>query len=71
MNPNSDPNHFGFQICLFGNEELSLRDMLRQGLSEDEMIAEMRLAIKKKKERHAGASILSTSTNRPMILIGG
>ena len=56
---------------MFGNEELSLIDMLRQGQSEDDIIVAMKEAVERKKERHAGASVISSSPNRPMILIGG
>lgn len=94
------------KVCLFGNEEVSLRDILRESnngnpIDEDAMEAmhklemnrrqhlpgaagmldlsesERRLlnvigiAVKNKKEKHAGMGDLENMKNRPMILIGG
>lgn len=94
------------KVCLFGNSEVSLRDMLRKnfnngepideaaweamkqvemdrkersvqdeglGLKEKEMelLEIIGMAVKRKKERHAGLGILEHMKNRPMILIGG
>ena len=94
------------KVCLFGNSEVSLRDMLRkdhggQPLDEEAMEALKRvemdrrqalpgstgslgysererellevigMAVKRKKEKHAGMGELENMKNRPMILIGG
>lgn len=94
------------KVCLFGNAEISLRDILRKGnggqpideqtietikraeksrrqvLSdyteelgyaplEQELLEVIGLAVKRKKEKHAGMGQLETMKNRPMILIGG
>ena len=94
------------KVCLFGNAEVSLRDVLReandgkpidaaameamrqleldrrQGLSggtgalgmsqkEAELLSVIGMAVKKKKEKHAGLGELENMKNRPMILIGG
>lgn len=94
------------KVCLFGNSEVNLRDLLREenhGESLDwAALAEMKrsetenrrsfgvhaepnyhskheirllevigLAVKRKKERHAGMGQLENMKNRPMILIGG
>ena len=94
------------KVCLFGNDEVSLRDILRksnagnpideqafeamkqiemdrrQGLSssagplgntahERELLDVIGLAVKGKKEKHAGIGELENMKNRPMILIGG
>jgi GTP 3',8-cyclase len=94
------------KVCLFGNAEVSLRDILRQsnnGEPIDEQVFEaMRrtqvdrqrklsttqaylgmldneqqlldvigMAVKRKKEKHAGIGQLENMKNRPMILIGG
>ncbi|XP_060817304.1 molybdenum cofactor biosynthesis protein 1 isoform X2 [Bombus pascuorum] len=60
------------KVCLFeGKGEVSLRDALRSGASDDvlkEMIGE---AVWRKKKQHAGMLNLSRMENRPMILIGG
>ncbi|CAK7266075.1 hypothetical protein SEPCBS57363_001912 [Sporothrix epigloea] len=94
------------KVCLFGNAEVSLRDVLRQANSDEpideavmtEMVRRAReatsdsdidiqlgnvlpnasrlldiigMAVKRKKERHAGIGELEHMKNRPMILIGG
>ena len=85
------------KVCLFGNAEVSLRDLLRKNnggepIEEEGMQALKRLemegsslgeeqerrllevigmAVKRKKERHAGMGQLENMKNRPMILIGG
>lgn len=94
------------KVCLFGNSEVSLRDLLREdnhGESVDwEALENMKrsqtersrylsgdaepvqqserdlrlleiigMAVKRKKERHAGMGQLENMKNRPMILIGG
>jgi cyclic pyranopterin phosphate synthase len=53
------------KVCLFGNTEVSLRDLLR----ENKTVIET--AVKKKKKQHAGMFKLASRKNRPMILIGG
>ncbi|RYP81936.1 hypothetical protein DL769_001780 [Monosporascus sp. CRB-8-3] len=90
------------KVCLFGNAEVSLRDILRQsnagepidekayetmkkiemdrrqGLSdhitglapnEKELLNVIGMAVKRKKEKHAGIGELEHMKNRPMILI--
>lgn len=59
------------KVCLFGNTEVSLRDMLRQGKSDQELLDIIGMAVKKKKKQHAGMFELASRKNRPMILIGG
>ena len=93
------------KVCLFGNAEVSLRDLLRKGTggnpTEEEAIEAAKriemdngegnrrsesvlggetgaellevigMAVKRKKERHAGMGQLENMKNRPMILIGG
>jgi len=94
------------KVCLHGNTEVSLRDMLRkdnngipidqetfeaikelemsrhQGLLSDsakpswteremELLNIVGMAVKRKKEKHAGIGELENMENRPMILIGG
>lgn len=94
------------KVCLFGNAEVSLRDILRQsnngepideaayeamkqvemnrrqglvesseplGLApnEAELLEIIGMAVKRKKEKHAGIGELEHMKNRPMILIGG
>nr|XP_029732302.1 molybdenum cofactor biosynthesis protein 1-like isoform X2 [Aedes albopictus] len=59
------------KVCLFGNTEVSLRDALRAGCSEDDLRCLISAAVKRKKKQHAGMLNLSQMENRPMILIGG
>ena len=94
------------KVCLFGNKEVSLRDLLRKenggepidevamekirrverdtrqalpdgdshasyGAKEQELLELIGMAVKRKKEKHAGMGQLENMKNRPMILIGG
>ena len=94
------------KVCLFGNAEVSLRDLLRRhndgnpideeaweamkkvemdrrqalpgstgtlgyGERERELLEVIGIAVKGKKEKHAGMGELENMKNRPMILIGG
>lgn len=93
------------KVCLFGNAEVSLRDLLRKGNGgqpideeameaiksierdrrravggpldagygklEKELLEVIGMAVKRKKEKHAGMGELENMKNRPMILIGG
>ncbi|XP_060570592.1 molybdenum cofactor biosynthesis protein 1-like [Ruditapes philippinarum] len=58
------------KVCLFGNSEVSLRDALREDISEEELMQVVSAAVKRKKKQHAGVLNLSKMKNRPMILIG-
>jgi cyclic pyranopterin phosphate synthase len=42
------------KVCLFGNKEVSLRDAIRSGSSEDDLRELISAAVKRKKARHAG-----------------
>ena len=60
------------QVCLFGQNEVSLRDILRNSTYNDEYIENIiQKAVFKKKQKHAGMFDLAHMKNRPMILIGG
>lgn len=59
------------KVCLFGNSEVSLRDHLRAGASEEEVLRIIGAAVGRKKRQHAGMFNISQMKNRPMILIGG
>lgn len=62
------------KTCLFGDETLSLRDSLRAGDTELELVAKIAAAVRKKHFKHGGHSDiehLAAAKNRPMILIGG
>lgn len=58
------------KVCLFDPEEVSLRDLMRQGASDDELLSTIQRAVAGKKEKHAGMNDIDVQTNRPMILIG-
>lgn len=59
------------KVCLFGSNEVSLRDTIRSGKEEDEIMKVIESAVKRKKKQHAGMFNIAQSKNRPMILIGG
>ncbi|XP_046987354.1 molybdenum cofactor biosynthesis protein 1-like [Schistocerca americana] len=59
------------EVCLFGNSEISLRDAIRSKCSEDDLLAMIGAAVRRKKKQHGGMLNLSKMKNRPMILIGG
>ncbi|XP_012496349.1 PREDICTED: molybdenum cofactor biosynthesis protein 1 isoform X3 [Propithecus coquereli] len=57
------------KVCLFGNSEVSLRDHLRAGACEQELLRIIQAAVGRKKRQHAGMFNISQMKNRPMILI--
>ncbi|ODQ81481.1 hypothetical protein BABINDRAFT_18435, partial [Babjeviella inositovora NRRL Y-12698] len=59
------------KVCLFGNEEVSLRDMMRSGKTDGEILEVIGVAVKGKREKHDDMGVLENMPNRPMILIGG
>lgn len=59
------------KVCLFGNSEISLRDAIRSGCSEEDLLLMIGAAVRRKKKQHAGMMNLAQMPNRPMILIGG
>lgn len=59
------------KVCLFDAKETSLRDLLRGGASDDVLMQTVAVAVRGKKERHAGMEGIDVTVNRPMTLIGG
>lgn len=59
------------QVCLFGANEVSLRDAMREGASDEELLAVISAAVDRKKAAHAGMFELSRTKNRAMVHIGG
>ncbi|EPQ60256.1 molybdenum cofactor biosynthesis prote [Gloeophyllum trabeum ATCC 11539] len=62
------------KVCLFDNKEVSLRDRIRQGTSDSELLEVIGQAVRGKAEKHGGMKDLDDlkeGPNRPMILIGG
>ena len=60
-----------YKVCLFGKKEFSLRDAIRSGYSDNELLGLINGTILDKKEKHGGMIKISESKNRPMITIGG
>lgn len=59
------------KVCLFGAAEVSLRDRLRSGDSDEAICDVIGQALQRKKARHAGMDVIAATKNRPMITIGG
>jgi len=59
------------KVCLFDAKEISLRDAVRSGATDEELLQLIGSAVIGKKEKHAGMEGIDVLTNRPMILIGG
>ncbi|KAM6279282.1 molybdenum cofactor biosynthesis protein 1 isoform 2-T2 [Porphyrio hochstetteri] len=47
------------KVCLFGNSEVSLRDHLRSGASEEELVQVIGAAVGRKKKQHAEPELMS------------
>ena len=52
-----------FQVCLHGNAEVSLRDALRGGMSETELLEVIGAAVGRKKKQHAGLCCVEGDSN--------
>lgn len=59
------------KVCLFGANEVSLRDAMREGATDEQLRSIISAAVKRKKFAHADMDILAVSKNRTMIQIGG
>ena len=59
------------QVCLFGANEVSLRDAMRQGATDDDLQVIISAAVKRKKAAHAGMFEIAKTKNRTMVQIGG
>lgn len=59
------------QVCLFDAKEISLRDAVRSGATDEDLLQIIGSAVIGKKEKHAGMEEIDVLANRPMILIGG
>ncbi|EJD03785.1 molybdenum cofactor biosynthesis prote [Fomitiporia mediterranea MF3/22] len=58
------------KVCLFDSREVSLRDLMRNGAADDNLVEVVRAALGMKKEKHAGMEDIDVVHNRPMIKIG-
>jgi len=62
------------KVCLFGEPNISLRDLLRSGASDSDMMAQIGIRVKGKHFKHdgkSGPSDIATHATSPMVLIGG
>ena len=59
------------QVCLFGANEVSLRDALREGATMQELRAIVSAAVDRKRAAHAGMFEIARNKNRAMVKIGG
>ncbi len=59
------------KACLFGNEEVSLRNMIRSGASDADLVEAIGQTVGRKHFSHGGEANLAKTDNRPMISIGG
>eukprot|EP01120_Amphizonella_sp_Union-15-10_P003872 TRINITY_DN1431_c0_g1_i1.p1 TRINITY_DN1431_c0_g1~~TRINITY_DN1431_c0_g1_i1.p1 ORF type:complete len:391 (-),score=53.82 TRINITY_DN1431_c0_g1_i1:70-1242(-) len=61
------------KVCLFGSSEVSLRDILRQGGTNEQLMEVISMAVKRKMPSHGGMYNIDANKklNRPMVLIGG
>ena len=59
------------KVCLFGHAEVNLRDAMRNGAGDGELLQLISAGVKAKHARHAGMHMIAASRNRPMITIGG
>lgn len=59
------------KVCLFGQREVSLRDALRAGATDADLLDLVRQSLAGKARAHAGMDVLAATENRPMITIGG
>lgn len=60
-----------FKTCLFGEDELSIRDLIREGVSDDELLDAVSDSLQLKKANHGGMFSIAERTKRPMTTIGG
>ena len=60
------------KICLFDNREINLKNMIKEGFSNDEITSEIQNHMLSKKWSHGGVdAIIERDDNRSMIKIGG
>ena len=58
-------------MCMCAREQVSLRDAMRGGASDEDLGLIVGATVRRKKAAHAGMLELAASQNRPMITIGG
>ncbi len=65
------PADGALKVCLVGGRAVSLRDALRAGATDADVLALVRGALAGKHAAHAGLDRLAELPNRPMVAIGG
>jgi cyclic pyranopterin phosphate synthase len=58
-------------VCLFGPAEVSLRDAMREGATDEQLRRIVGAALMKKQESHDAPEVIAATKNRSMIRIGG
>lgn len=61
----------GLKTCLFAPPELNLRDLLRQGVTDENLAGLIQSCLLRKPEAHPPAEILKHAACQPMAAIGG
>lgn len=59
------------KVCLFGPAEVSLRQAIREGATDEDLRCLIQAAIWRKLFAHADMNVLAATKNRAMIKIGG
>ena len=59
------------KVCLHDDTEVSLRNLIRENKTDEDIMKVINNALLDKKEAHDGMENLEKSKNRPMIKIGG
>ncbi len=68
--PVADDSTFDVHVVL-SHSQVSLRDAMREGATDDDLRLIIQAAVRRKKAAHAGMFELAKTANRPMITIGG
>jgi molybdenum cofactor biosynthesis enzyme MoaA len=55
------------KVCLFGREEVSLRDAIRSGADDKQLIELIRNALNNKKKQHSGSHQFIKSFNSTLV----
>lgn len=58
-------------VCLFASAGVSLRDAMRAGATDGDLLDLVAAGVRGKKPSHDGMDLIARNTERPMILIGG
>jgi molybdenum cofactor biosynthesis enzyme MoaA len=59
------------KICLFDNREINIREMIDEGMTDADIIGQIRGHLEKKHFSHGGVDSILQRENRSMIRIGG